>query len=82
MPAKVITPEIDLQIRELAAEKKTTNAIAKELKIRYQTVYDHMTRNNIDHVLESRGKHKPTKREKKARQEGFFNEHERQNWLM
>jgi len=81
--ARVITPEVDTEIRRLADDGKTTNDIARQLKIKYQTVYDHVARNNIQVKPEPRGRYKRNKKEKTpVVMEGYFNLNERENWLV
>ncbi len=83
MPAKVITSSIDERIRELAEEGKTNTVIARMTGLKYQTVYDHVNRNNIKVTPEPRGQHnRKNKPKRRVALEGYFNEHERENWLM
>lgn len=80
MAIPVINQEIDKLIREYSAEGITTKDIADILKLKYQTVASHMLNNNIPRNHSKRG----GRRMKKPVViiEGFFNEHERENWLM
>jgi predicted DNA-binding protein YlxM (UPF0122 family) len=83
MPAKVITAQIDERIRELAEEDKTMTVIAKMTGLKYQTVYDHVNRNNIKVRPEPRGQHnRKDKPKERIVSEDYFDENARENWLM
>lgn len=81
--ALVITPEINLKIKELAAAGFTRKQIAADLKIKYQTIASHMIDHKILSKMQNRGRWGGRKKKTKTVVlEGFFNEHERQNWLI
>lgn len=85
MPRRRITHELDSEIRRLGGLGKTCTQIAKQLNLKFQTVNNYLQSNNIergrDWMRKPPSSDKRLVRRKQVR-EGFFNEHERENWLV
>lgn len=82
MANPVITPEIDAEIRKLAGEGLCVKRISNELKIIPATLHSHMKKNDIPRNKERRGKAGRHLKKNHVVPAGYFNEHERENWLM
>lgn len=71
---------------EVAGEMKalgktmTAKQISKELNVPYSTVQWYMSANNIPRKMGKRTGGRPIV--KRTESNGFFNEHERENWLV
>lgn len=85
MPKRTITSEQDSEIRRLGEIGKTVYSIAKQLKISYSTIHTYMVKHNIERKIDEvkRKNFTSDKRieRRKSGRIGYFNEHERENWL-
>jgi IS30 family transposase len=83
MPRKKITPDHDKEMRRLGGLGKSVNQIARQLNLKYQTVHNYMKSHDIERGRElSAVRRLGPARKKQQPVAGFFNEHERENWLV